>query len=323
MTASIGSPVLWIGFIAFILLMLALDLGIFHRKEHTVGMREAAIWSAAWIALALVFNAGIWMWHGPQPAMEFFTGYVVEKTLSVDNLFVFLMVFSYFAVPPAYQHRVLFWGILGALTMRAVFILGGAVLLEHFHWMIYVFGGLLMLTGIKMLASPRKLDLDSNPAVKAFRNFVPMTAEYRGKSFFVREDGRWLATPLLLVLVAVEASDVLFAVDSIPAIFAITGDPFLVFTSNIFALLGLRSLYFLLAGALSRFAYLKFGLAVVLVFVGGKMLLADVYKVPTVLSTAVIAILLGASILFSWWRAGSVPLATAELVAPPRDARGR
>lgn len=300
MTDTIGSPALWIGFTGFVLAMLALDLGVFHRKEHSVSMREAAIWSTVWVALALLFNAGIWMWYGPQPALEFFTGYVVEKSLSVDNLFVFLMIFGYFAVPAAYQHRVLFWGILGALVMRAVFIVAGSVLLERFHWIVYVFGALLVLTGIKMLRSHRDMDPDKNPIVRLFRRFVPITNEYRGKSFLVRENGRWLATPLLLVLVAVEASDLLFAVDSIPAIFAITRDPFLVFTSNIFALLGLRSLYFLLAGVIARFAYLKVGLAVVLVFVGCKMLLADVYKFPITLSLGIIASVLGLSMLVSW-----------------------
>ena len=222
MTESIGSPALWIGFTGFVLAMLVLDLGVFHRKEHSVSMREAGIWSTVWIALALLFNGGIWMWYGPQPALEFFTGYVVEKSLSVDNLFVFLIIFGYFAVPAAYQHRVLFWGILGALVMRAVFIVAGSVLLERFHWIMYVFGALLVLTGIKMLRSHRLTDPSTNAIVKLFRRFVPITSEYRGKSFVVREDGRWLATPLLLVLVAVEASDLLFAVDSIPAIFAIT-----------------------------------------------------------------------------------------------------
>ena len=322
MTASIGSPVLWIGFTAFILLMLAFNSATLHRKKHGVGVREAATWSAVWIALAFAFNAWIWVWHGPQPAMEFFTGYVVEKTLSVDTLFVFLTIFSSFAVPSAYQHRVLAWGIVSALAMRAGFILGGAMLLDRFHSLIYPFGGVLVLTGILTFRSRHKLDAGNNPVVKVFRRLVPMSTEYRGESFFNRQGDRWLATPLFLVLVAVGASDVLFALDSIPAIFAITQDPFLVFTSNIFALLGLHSLYFVLASVMHRFAYLKIGLGMVLVFVGGKMLLADVYKVPTALSTAIIASLLGASILVSWRREGSPPLLAVGLAAPGRDARG-
>lgn len=316
---SIGSPLLWIGFSSFVLLMLALDLGVFHRKAHSVSMREAAIWSAVWIGLALIFNAGIWIWFGQQPALEFLTGYVVEKSLSIDNLFVFLLIFGYFAVPAAYQHRVLFWGIIGALVMRAIFIAAGAVLLERFHWMIYFFGGLLVVTGIRMLWSGREMDPESNPAVKLFRRFVPITPGYSGKNFFVRQNGKWLATPLLVVLVSVEASDLLFAVDSIPAIFAITRDPFLVFTSNIFALLGLRSLYFLLAGVMARFAYLKYGLAILLVFVGAKMLLADIYKVPIMVSLSVIAALLGGTMLFSFLKARKGVPAAAELQAAPRQ----
>lgn len=317
---SIGSPLLWIGFSSFVLLMLALDLGVFHRQAHLVSMREAAIWSSVWVLLALAFNAGIWIWFGQQPALEFFTGYVVEKSLSIDNLFVFLLIFGYFAVPAAYQHRVLFWGIIGALAMRAVFIAAGTVLLERFHWMIYLFGGLLVVTGVRMLWSGREMDPESNPAVRLFRRLVPVTPGYRGKSFFVRENGKWLATPLLVVLVSVEASDLLFAVDSIPAIFAITRDPFLVFTSNIFALLGLRSLYFLLAGIMARFAYLKYGLGILLVFVGAKMLLADTYKVPITVSISAIAVLLGGTILLSCLRGHKSEYCRGTSSCPGQDS---
>jgi tellurite resistance protein TerC len=321
-TASIGSPVLWIGFTAFILLMLAFNSATLHRKKHGVGVREAAIWSAVWIALAFAFNAGIWVWHGPQPALEFFSGYVVEKTLSVDTLFVLLTIFSSFAVPSAYQHRVLSWGIVTALAMRAGFILGGAVLLDRFHSLIYPFGGVLVLTGILTIRSRHRSDAGNNPVVKTLRRLVPMSTEYRGERFFTRQGVRWVATPLFLVLVAVAASDVLFAVDSIPAIFAITQDPFLVFTSNIFALLGLHSLYFVLASVMNHFTYLKVGLGMVLVFVGGKMLLAEIYKVPTVLSTAIIASLIGASILLSWRRAASGQLGGAQLAATGGHPQG-
>jgi tellurite resistance protein TerC len=295
---------LWVGFNLLILLLLALDLGVFHRKAHAVSLREAAAWSAVWVALALAFNAVVWWLRGPEPAVQFLTGYLIEKSLSVDNIFVFALLFGFFAVPAAYQHRVLFWGILGALVMRAGFILGGAALLDRFHWVIYVFGAFLILTGIKMaLHRGGELHPERNPVLRLAQRWIPVTPGYRQARLFVREGGRWLATPLFLVLLMIESTDLVFAVDSIPAIFAVTNDPFLVYTSNVFAILGLRSLYFLLAGVMGKFAYLKLGLSAVLVFVGAKMTLADLYKVPALVSLLVIAALLavavGASLLKS------------------------
>lgn len=297
---SIGSPLLWGGFLCFVLAMLALDLGVFHRKAHTVSIREAAIWSAVWVGFAVLFGAGVHYWYGPERALEFATGYVIEKALSVDNIFVFVVIFGYFAVPNALQHRVLFWGILGALVMRAIFIMLGGAFLAKFHWAIYVFGGILVVTGIKLLIQRNEhYDPAGNPIVKLFRRFMPVSDKYDGQNFFTRIDGRRVATPLFLALLVVEATDVVFAVDSIPAIFAITKDPFIVFTSNIFAILGLRSLYFLLAGVVDKFRYLKLGLSFVLVFVGLKMLLVDYYKVPVGLSLGIIAGILGGSVIAS------------------------
>jgi tellurite resistance protein TerC len=297
---SIGTPALWIGFTAFVLAMLALDLGVFHRKAHSVGVREALIWTLVWIALALLFSLGVRVWFGPERALEFLTGYLIEKALSVDNLFVFLVLFSYFAVPPSLQHRVLVLGILGALVMRAVFILTGAALIQKFHWAIYVFGAFLVFTGIKLLAHREgEIDPERNPVLKIFRRLVRSVSDYRGPKFLVKEEGRWHATPLLMVLVVIEATDIVFAVDSIPAIFAITTDPFIVFTSNIFAILGLRALYFLLAGMLGKFRFLKVGLGLVLAFVGAKMLLVDLVKVPIALSLGIVGGLLGLSIAAS------------------------
>jgi tellurite resistance protein TerC len=297
---TIGSPGLWIGFIAFVLAMLAVDLGIFHRKAHEVSLKEAGIWSAVWVTLAIVFNLALYAWFGPQRALEFTTGYLIEKALAVDNIFVFVVIFSTFAVPAIYQHRVLFWGVLGALVMRAGFILAGGAFLQRFHWAIYLFGALLAVTGVKLLMQ-RNQDLhpERNPLVRWFQRIFPMTPEYQGDRFLVNRAGRWFATPLLVALVAVEVTDLIFAVDSIPAIFAVTSDPFMVFTSNIFAILGLRSLYFLLAGVITRFAYLKVGLSFVLIFVGAKMLVMDVYKVPIVASLGIIAGILVTSVLAS------------------------
>ncbi|TAJ20902.1 MAG: TerC family protein [Planctomycetota bacterium] len=297
---SIGSPLLWAGFLAFVLAMLALDLGVFHRSAHEVSLKEAATWSLVWVSLALVFCAGVWHFHGEQKGLEFATGYLIEKALSVDNIFVFVVVFGYFGIPRLYQHRVLFWGILGALAMRAAFIVAGSALLQRFHWLIYVFGALLVLTGIKLLAQRgQEVAPDRNPVLKLVRRFVPVTQQTVCSSFTLVENGRRVATPLLLALLVVELSDLVFAIDSIPAIFAVTTDPFVVFTSNIFAILGLRSMYFLLAGVIERFRYLKIGLALVLVFVGLKMSLMDFYKVPIGASLAVIALLLGGSIWLS------------------------
>ena len=297
---TIGSPLMWAGFIAFVIAMLAIDLGVFHRKAHEVTMKEAAAWSVVWVGLAILFNLGLYQFVGPQLALEFTAGYLIEKALAVDNIFVFVIIFSAFAIPPQYQHRVLFWGVLGALIMRAIFILLGGALLAKFHWMIYVFGGILFITGIKLLRQNHEtFDPKANILVRAFRKLMPVTDELHGDKFLVRQAGKWVATPLMMALVAVEFTDLIFAVDSIPAIYAVTDDPFIVFTSNIFAILGLRSLYFLLAGLIHKFAYLKTGLAFVLLFVGFKMLLMGVYKVPIIASLGVIVLILGASIVVS------------------------
>jgi tellurite resistance protein TerC len=297
---SIGSPILWAGFTLFVAAMLALDLGVLHREAREVRFKEALTWSCVWVALALLFNAGVWTWFGAEKGLEFTTGYLIEKALSVDNIFVFLVVFSYFRVPKEHQHRVLFWGILGALVMRAIFIFAGAALLQAFHWVIYIFGGLLIVTGARMLFQrDHTIEPDKNPMLKIFKRFVPMVHEYDGPSFWVTRDAKRYATPLLAVLVVVEATDLVFAVDSIPAVFAVTKDPFIVYTSNIFAILGLRAMYFLLAGVMDRFRYLKTGLALVLVFVGIKMCVVEIYHVPIGVSLGIVAGILLASVLAS------------------------
>jgi tellurite resistance protein TerC len=291
---------LWLAVAGGIVAALALDLFVLHRNAHEVSMREAAATSAGWVTLGLVFGLGVWLFAGADRGAEYFAGYLIEKSLSVDNVFVFALLFSYFAVPARYQHRVLFWGVVGALLMRAGFIAAGAALLESFHWIIYVFGGLLLLTGVKMLrSSGHSVDPARNPVLRLLRRRIPMVDAYHGQRFFVRRGGRWVATPMLAVLVAIESTDVVFAVDSIPAIFAVTDEPFLVFTSNAFAILGLRALYFLLAGMMGRFAYLKTGLAAILLFVGAKMLLTDVWKVPVALSLGVIAVILTVAVVAS------------------------
>ena len=291
----------WVIFNVFVLAMLALDLGVFHRTDHAVGMKEAGIWTVVWISLALIFNAGIYFFAGPEPALQFLTGYLIEKSLSVDNIFVFVMLFSYFNVPVVYQHRVLFWGILGALLMRGALIGVGAFLISQFHWVIYIFGAFLVFTGIRMgVQKEETVEVESNSVVKLLRRFMPVTQQYRGHSFFIRESGRLFATPLFVVLLIVETTDLIFALDSIPAIFAVTTDPFLVYTSNVFAILGLRSLYFLLADVVTKFRFLKIGLSVILVFVGVKMLIVDIYHIPIVLSLGVIASVLVISIIASW-----------------------
>ena len=295
------STLLWIGFNVFVLAMLALDLGVFHRKAHVVSLKESLTWTVVWVVLALLFNAGIWHFSGSQKALEFFTGYVIEKSLSVDNVFVFAMLFSYFAVPPLYQHKVLFWGVLGALVMRAAMIALGAALIAKFSWIIYVFGAFLILTGIKMvLKREEEIHPERNPVVRLFKKLVPVTDDYRQDKFFVVENGLRHATPLFVVLLLVEFSDLIFAVDSIPAIFAVTTDPFIVYTSNVFAILGLRSLYFALAGVMGKFHYLKIGLGVVLSFVGVKMMLVHTpYKIDTLVSLAVVVGIIAASIVAS------------------------
>ncbi len=294
------SFLLWAGFIAFVLFMLALDLLVFHRQAHEIKLKEALTWSVVWIGLALTFNVGIYLFQGRQPALEFLTGYLLEKSLSVDNIFVFLLIFSYFKIPHKYQHEVLFWGILGALIMRAAFIAGGISLINHFHWVIYIFGAFLIFTGIKMAAEKDKeIHPEKSPVLYFFGKIMPVDKNYVGEKFFIREGGKWLATRLFVVLLIVETSDILFAVDSIPAILAITRKPFIVYTSNVFAILGLRALYFAVAGVMEIFHYLHYGLSVILVFVGVKMLLADIYKIPIGISLGVIAFILLVSILAS------------------------
>jgi len=301
---TIGTLWIWIGFTVFVLAMLALDLGVFHRKAHAVSLKESLAWTAVWVALALLFNAAVWHYAGTRKALEFFTGYLIEKSLSVDNIFVFALLFSYFAVPLKYQHKVLFWGILGALVMRAVMIGAGVVLITRFSWIIYIFGVFLILTGIKMIAKrEEELHPERNPVVGWFKRLMPVTSDYREDRFFVRENGIRMATPLFVVLLLVEFTDLIFAVDSIPAIFAVTTDPFIVYTSNVFAILGLRSLYFALAGVMDKFHYLKIGLGVVLTFVGVKMLLAhSPYKLDTLVSLGVIVTVLAVSVVASLLR---------------------
>ena len=279
----------YVVFNAFVLGMLALDLGVFHRSAHVVRAREAAIWTGVWITLALLFAVGLFIYAGKDVALTFLTGYLIEESLSVDNIFVIVMIFSYFGVPRMYQHRVLFWGIVGALVMRGTFIWLGALLLEQFHWIIYIFGGLLIVTGIRMaIRHDETFDAEKNVIYRLARRTLPFTTSYDGQKFFTRVNARRVATPLFLVLIMVEFTDLIFAIDSIPAIFAITRDPFLVYTSNIFAILGLRSLYFLLAGVLGKFHLLKYGLAVILVFVGTKMVGSGFFHVPIELSLLII-----------------------------------
>ncbi|WP_298406031.1 TerC family protein [uncultured Chloroflexus sp.] len=311
----------WIAFHAVVFFVLALDLGVFHRRSHRVSAREAGIWTLVWISLSMTFNGLIWLWRGPEDALNFLTAYLVEYSLSVDNIFVFVLLFGYFRVPPQYQHRVLFWGILGALLMRGSMILLGAALIERFQWILYLFGAFLFVTGVRLFwqDDDPEVDPQQNPLARLVRRFLPVTAELRGDRFFVREEGRLNATPLLLVLVIVESTDLLFAVDSIPAIFGITHDPFIVYTSNICAILGLRSLYFLLASFMRAFYYLRFGLAIILSFIGVKMLTPLVtgwflgghgLHIPTTVSLAVIVVTLLASVAASIIRSRRLAAAT-------------
>jgi len=313
---------LWIGFNVFVLAMLALDLGVFHRKAHVVTLKESLSWTAVWVTLALIFNLGIWQYMGPQKGLEFFTGYVIEKSLSVDNVFVFALLFSYFAVPQLYQHKVLFWGILGALVMRAIMIFLGAALIAKFAWIIYVFGAFLILTGLKMIfKKEEEIHPERNPLVRWFKKLMPVTNDYRGDKFFVKENGVRMATPLFVVLLLVEFSDLIFAVDSIPAIFAVTKDPFIVYTSNVFAILGLRSLYFALAGVMDKFHYLKIGLGVVLTFVGVKMLLGHTaWKIDTHVSLGVIVGVLAISVIVSLLRPKKVVVKAGKIATQPEPA---
>ena len=298
----------WVAFNGFILAMLALDLGVFNRKAHVIRVKEALIWTAVWISLALLFGAVIYLRAGPESAIQYLTGYLAEKVLSMDNIFVMVIVFRFFGVPQMEQHRVLFWGILGALVLRGAFIGAGAMVLERWHWVLYMFGALLVITGVR--AALRKddvPDLELNPVVRIARRVLRITDGYRGHHFVVREGGRLYATPLLVVLLTIEATDVLFAMDSIPAVFAITQDPFLVYTSNIFAILGLRSMYFVLADFVYRFVYLKYALSAILVFIGAKLLLARVVELPSLASLAVILASVTLAIVLSVLKARREP----------------
>jgi tellurite resistance protein TerC len=335
--AGIG---LWIGFNVLVLALLALDLGVFHRKSHAVTLKEATAWSVVWITLGLLFGLGLSLyWDVLVPgssysnegaALAYVTGYLIEKSLAVDNIFVFVLVFAYFNVPAAYQHRVLFWGILGALVMRAALIFAGVALISTFHWVIYLFGAFLIVTGLRMLrAGDLKLEPEKNPLVRLARRLFPVTEAYEGDRFFVRRNvgGRAvrMATPLLLVLMMIEATDLVFAVDSIPAILAVTQEPFLVYTSNVFAILGLRSMYFMLAGVVPKFVYLKPALSFILVWVGAKMLLVDLFKVPTPVSLGVVVSVLAVAVLASIWRNRRLAARGADLgpvpLGVPEEAR--
>jgi len=295
----------WVIFHVVLFAFLALDLGVFHRKPHEVSMREAWIWSGVWIVVALAFNAGIYRYMGPERGLEFFTGYLIERALSIDNIFVFVVIFSFFGVPAIQQHRVLFWGILGALAFRGILIAAGAALLERFHWLNLLFGAFILVTGIRFFFHrPEQMDVGKNPILRLAKRLLPVTEEYAGSAFLIRQAGRWTATPLLLVLLLVESVDVAFALDSIPAIFAVTRAPFIVYTSNVFAILGLRASYFLLAALVPRLRYLGAGLSAVLVFIGLKMLADPWFPVSTGISLLVVAFLIAASV-------------GASLLAPP------
>jgi tellurite resistance protein TerC len=295
-----NESVLWIGFNLFVVLMLVLDLGVFHKKAKVISVKEALIWTGVWVFLAFLFNVFVYYQFGEEKAFEFFTGYLIEKSLSVDNIFVIILIFSYFNVPAAYQHKVLFWGILGALVMRVCFILTGIELIHKFHWLIYLFGGFLVFTGIRILTQgDLKLDPDKNPVVKLVRKIFRVTPSFEADQFFIRRDNLLWVTPLFIVVVLIEATDLVFAVDSIPAILAISDDSFIVYTSNVFAILGLRSLYFALAGMEKYFTHLKYGLSAILIFVGLKMCIADFYKVPIEISLAFIILTLSIAVLIS------------------------
>ena len=295
------TPVLfWVGFLFLVGMLLALDLGVFHRKAHVVKFKEAMLWVFVWATLAMLFGVGVYYWQGAEVALQFLTGYLIEQSLSVDNIFIFILVFSYFKVPQHYQHKVLFWGIVGAIVMRVTLILVGTALIQRFHWVLYIFGAFLVVTAIKMaLQDDTGVHPESNRVVRWFRKVMPVTRDYHETHFFLRQDGKLSATPLFIVLIVIETTDLVFALDSIPAIFAITTDPFIVFTSNIFAIMGLRSLYFALSGFISLFHYLKFGLAFILGFVGIKMLLAEVWKIPIGAALSVVAVVLALSVVAS------------------------
>jgi tellurite resistance protein TerC len=294
---------LWVLFNIGVLVMLAIDLGVFHKDDKPISVKEALIWSGIWIIVAGIFNLGVWAFWGGQKALEFLTGYVIERSLSIDNIFVFILVFTYFAVLPRYQYKVLFWGIIGALVMRAALILLGTALVTQFSWVLYVFGALLVISGIRMaLQNDAEVHPDQNPVVRLFTRIMPVSKQYDNGNFFTRINGKLLATPLLVVLIVVETTDLVFAFDSIPAIFAITTDPFIVYTSNVFAILGLRAMYFALAGVMDRFHYLKFGLSMVLVFIGAKMLLEEFIHIDTLVSLGVVAIIIAITVVVSLLR---------------------
>jgi tellurite resistance protein TerC len=289
----------WIGFNLFVIVMLTLDLGVFNRRAHSIGFREALRWSALWVTLAAAFGCIVYFWHGRTSSLEFATAYLIELSLSIDNLFVFLVIFRYFRVPDELQHRVLFWGILGALITRGVFIVAGVGLIQRFHWIIYVFGALLVWSGIKLLhEADQEIHPENNPLLRVFRRWIPVTEDYVGNKFWVRRPGLY-ATPLVVVLLVVETTDVLFAVDSIPAVLAITLDAFIVYTSNVFAIMGLRSMYFAVAGMLDLFEYLHYGLSAVLILIGGKMLASHYYTVPTHIALATVVAVLAISVAAS------------------------
>ncbi|MEX2585739.1 MAG: TerC family protein [Balneolaceae bacterium] len=294
------SLTLWVVFNLFILAMLMVDLMVFNRKPHEITIRESLSWTAVWVVLALLFGVGIYLWMDPQTALDYYTGYLIEKSLSVDNIFVFLLIFSYFGVPSKYQHKVLFWGILGALVFRLIFIFLGVALLEQFHWIIYVFGAFLVFTGIKLgLEKDKEIQPERNPILKLVRRFIPVTREFRGQHFFTKIRGRWVATPMFIVLIVIETTDVVFALDSIPAIMAITRDPFIIYSANAFAILGLRALYFALAGVMRLFHYLHYGLAVILVYIGCKMILEPFYEISTPITLGIIVATLTGSVIAS------------------------
>jgi tellurite resistance protein TerC len=306
----------WIIFNAFVLALLALDLGVFHRRPHAVSFREAAVWSAFWVALSLLFNLGIYLRQGPEAGLEFLTAYLLEKSLSTDNIFLFAVIFGSMGVVAQHQHRVLYWGVLGAIIMRGTFILAGVQLVRHFHWVLYIFAIFLLVTGLRLLREKeRQYDPQQSMALRLARKLFPISDHYEGGWLFTRSDGRLCATPLFLVLVMIEVVDVAFAIDSIPAIFAITQDAFIIFTSNILAILGLRSLYFLLAGAITRFHYLRAGLAVILIFIGAKMLLAHWVRIPTGLA------LLGILVILGVFLAASLRVKAQSRDSPPSSAR--
>ncbi len=296
---------MWVGFNVVVFVLLILDLKVFHRKAHVISIKESLLWTAFWIALSLLFNLGIYFWQGSDTALEFLTCYLIEKSLSVDNLFVFLLIFSYFAVPANYQHKVLFWGILGAVVMRLAFILAGVTLIDKFHWVIYIFGAFLVLTSIRMaFRKETEIKPERNPVLRLFRRLMPVTDSYVDDRFFVKRVGRYLATPLFVVVLVIETTDIVFAVDSVPAALSITLDPFIVYSANVCAILGLRALYFALAGIMRMFRYLNYGLFAVLFFVGVKMLISEVYEMPVGIALGAVAFILSVSVLASVIRPG-------------------